>query len=164
VHLDDDLDTDDLTYLELPTDEEAAESTTEQRALMASFKMHHRDEAAQCLMAADRRASVHQSAHQSAYLHNLAVVDEARAAAAGWRPQEDRARVAAKRRLQAERARAAELARVREHQYPCPPTTPTPASQKMPNATGSSCGKHASAVAWRQAAMAASAWAAPTSA
>jgi hypothetical protein len=36
VHLDnDDLDADDLAYLELPTDEEVAESTAEQRALMA---------------------------------------------------------------------------------------------------------------------------------
>jgi hypothetical protein len=30
-------DTDDLAYLELPTDEEAAKSTAEQKALMASF-------------------------------------------------------------------------------------------------------------------------------
>jgi hypothetical protein len=30
-------DTDDLAYLELPTDEEAAKATAEQRALMASF-------------------------------------------------------------------------------------------------------------------------------
>jgi hypothetical protein len=40
VHLDDD----DLAYLELPTDEEAAESAAEQRALMVLFEMHHRDE------------------------------------------------------------------------------------------------------------------------
>jgi hypothetical protein len=55
---------------------------------MASFEMQRRDEAARRLMAAERRAAaddlaaVHQSAHQSAYLHNLAAVDEARAVAA----------------------------------------------------------------------------------
>jgi hypothetical protein len=39
VHLDDDdLNTDDLTYLELPTDEEAVKAAVEQRALVASFK------------------------------------------------------------------------------------------------------------------------------
>jgi hypothetical protein len=36
--LDDDFHADDLAYLELPTDEEAAKSSAEQRALMASFK------------------------------------------------------------------------------------------------------------------------------
>jgi hypothetical protein len=72
---------------------------------------------------------------------------------AGQRSLEDRARVEAEWRLQYERARTAELARVREHQYPCPPTSPMLASQKMPNAAGSSYGKHASAVAWRQATM-----------
>jgi hypothetical protein len=41
------------------------------------------------------------------------VVDEARAA-------ENRTTVVMERRLQAERARAAELARVRKHQYPLP--------------------------------------------
>jgi hypothetical protein len=41
--LDDDLDADDLAYLELPTDDEAAESAAEQRALMASFETHRRD-------------------------------------------------------------------------------------------------------------------------
>jgi hypothetical protein len=149
VHLDDDLDADDLAYLELPTDEEAAESFAEQRALMASFEAQRRDKDARCLMAAERRAAAddlavaHQSARQSAYLHNLAAVDEVRASAAGRWPHEDRASVEAERRLQAERARAAELAMVRGHQYPCPPTTSTPASQKMSNAAGSSCGNHA---------------------
>jgi hypothetical protein len=128
---------------------------------MASFEMQHRDEAARCLMAAERwavaddLAAAHQSAHQSAYLRNLAATDELRAVAAGRWSREDRARVEAKRRLQYERARAAELAAVRKHQYPCPPTLPTLASQNMPNAAGSSCRKHTSAVAWRQATMAA---------
>jgi hypothetical protein len=86
--LDDDLNADDLAYLELPTDEEDAESAAEQRLLMASFEMQHRDEAAWCLMAAERRAAAddqaaaHQSARQSAYLHNLAAVDEVSAVAA----------------------------------------------------------------------------------
>jgi hypothetical protein len=40
--------------------------------------------------------------------------------AAGRLPREDRARVEAEWRLQYERARAAELARVREHQYTLP--------------------------------------------
>jgi hypothetical protein len=40
--LDDDLDADDLAYLELPTDEEATESAAEQRALMASFETQRR--------------------------------------------------------------------------------------------------------------------------
>jgi hypothetical protein len=137
----------------LPTDEEAAESAAEQRALMASFETQRRDEAAWRLRAAERRAAAddlaaaHQSAYQSAYLRNLAAMDAARAAAAGRRPHEDRTRVEAERRLQAERARAVELARVREHQYPLPSTTPTPASQKMPQhrrqqlraSAGSSC-------------------------
>jgi hypothetical protein len=102
VHLDDaDLD-DDLAYLDLPTDEEAAESAAEQRALMASFETQRRDEAARCLMAAERRAAA----------------DELRAVSAGRRTREDRARVEIELRLQYERARAAELARVRGHQYP----------------------------------------------
>jgi hypothetical protein len=155
VHLNDaDLDDDDLAYLELPTNEEAVESVAEQRVLMASFETQRRDEAARRLMVAERKAAAddleaaHQSACQSAYLHNLAAADELRAVAVGRRPREDRARVEAERRLQYELARAAELARVREHQYPCPPT-PTPASQKMPNTAGNICGKHASTVAWR---------------
>jgi hypothetical protein len=58
VHLDDDdLDADDLAYLKVPTDEEAPESSAEQRALMASFETHHRDESGQRLMAAKRRAA-----------------------------------------------------------------------------------------------------------
>jgi hypothetical protein len=126
VHLDDDdLDADDLAYLELPTDEEATESAAEQRALMASFETQRRDEAARRLMAAERRAAAdlaatHQSARQSTYLCNLAAADEVRAVAAGRWPREDRARVEAEQRLQYERARAAELARVCEHQYPLP--------------------------------------------
>jgi hypothetical protein len=57
VHLDDaDLDADDLAYIELPTDEEATESTAEQRALMASFETQRRDEATRRLMAAGIRA------------------------------------------------------------------------------------------------------------
>jgi hypothetical protein len=79
VHLDDaDLDADDLAYLELPTNEEAAESAAEQRALTASFEMQRRDEAVRHLIAAERRAAAddlaatHQSVRQSAYLCNLA--------------------------------------------------------------------------------------------
>jgi hypothetical protein len=88
---------------------------------MASFETQHRDEAAWRLMAAEIRAvaddlaAAHQSARQSAYLRNLAAADELRAMAAGRRPREDRARVEAERRLQYERARAAELAAVRQH-------------------------------------------------
>jgi hypothetical protein len=86
-------------------------------------------------MAAERRAAandlaaVHQSARQSAYLWNLAAVDELRvlaavdelrAVAAGrWR-REGRTRVEAERRLQYERARVEELAAMRQHQYPLP--------------------------------------------
>jgi hypothetical protein len=146
--LDDDLDVDDLAYLELSTDEEAAESAAEQRVPMASFETQRRDEVARRLMAAKRRAeaddlaAAHQSACQSAYLRNLV--------ATGRWPREDRERVEAERRLQVERVRAAELARVPEHQYPCPPTTPILASQKMPNAAAA-----ASAIASRQANMAA---------
>jgi hypothetical protein len=54
------------------------------------------------------------------YLWNLAASNELRAVAAGRRPREDRARVEAERRLQYERARAAELVVVRQHQYPLP--------------------------------------------
>jgi hypothetical protein len=104
VHLDDadldddldadDLDADNLVYLELPTDEEAVESAAEQRALMASFEMQRRDDAARRLMAVETRAveedlaAVHQSAHQSAYLHNVAAADKLRAVAAGRRSLE----------------------------------------------------------------------------
>jgi hypothetical protein len=124
--LDDDLNADDLAYLELPTNEEAVESAAEQRALMASFETQRRDEAARRLMAAERRAAAddlaaaNQVVCQSAYLRNLAAVDEVRAVTAGWRPREDRTRVEAERRLVVERARAAELAWVCEHQYPLP--------------------------------------------
>jgi hypothetical protein len=124
VHLDDDLDADELAYVELPTDEEAVESAAEQRALVASFEMQRRDEVGRRLMAAERRAATddlaaaHQSTRQSAYLRNLAATDELRAVAAGRRSQEDHARLEAERRLQYECARAAELARVHEHQYP----------------------------------------------
>jgi hypothetical protein len=52
VHLDDD----DLTYLELPTDEEAAEAAAEQRALMASYEMQRHNESTYRLMTAKRRA------------------------------------------------------------------------------------------------------------
>jgi hypothetical protein len=100
LHLDDNnLDADDLAYLELPTDEVAAESAAEQKALMASFETQRRDDVARCLMATERRAAAddlaaaHQSARQSPYLRNLAAVDEARAAGARRRPQEDRAGV-----------------------------------------------------------------------
>jgi hypothetical protein len=117
--LDDHLDIDDLAYLELPTDEEAAESTAEQRALMAPFETQRHDEYARCLMVAKRRAAAdklaasHQSSHQSARRRNLAAVDEARAA-------ENRATVATEQRMQVDRARAVELKRVHEHQYPLP--------------------------------------------
>jgi hypothetical protein len=82
--MDDDIDTDDLAYLELPTDEEAAESAVEQRALMASFETQRRDESARCLMAAERRAAVddlaaaHRSSRRSAHIWNLAATDELR--------------------------------------------------------------------------------------
>jgi vacuolar-type H+-ATPase subunit B/Vma2 len=114
VHLDDDL-----AYLELPTNKEAVESAAEQRALMVSFETRRRHQSVRRLMAAERRAAademaaLHRSAHQSAHRRNLAAVDEAKAA-------ENHATVVAERRLQAERARATELARVREHQYPLP--------------------------------------------
>jgi hypothetical protein len=45
-HLDDDLDADDLAYLELPIDGKAAEAVADQRALMASFETQYRDESA----------------------------------------------------------------------------------------------------------------------
>jgi hypothetical protein len=58
VHLDNsDLDAANLAYLELPNDEEAAESATEQMALMASFETQRHDEAAWRHMAAERRAA-----------------------------------------------------------------------------------------------------------
>jgi hypothetical protein len=120
--LDDDLDADDLAYLELPTDEEAAESAAEQRALMASFETQRHNESARRLMAAERRAAAHQSARQSAFIRNLAAADKLRAVAAGRRPQEDRARVEVEWRLQYERARAAEWLPCANTNTPCPPT------------------------------------------
>jgi hypothetical protein len=103
VHLDDDdleddLNVDDLAYLELPTDEEAAESAAEQRALMASFEAEHRDESARRLMAAERRAAAdrlvasQQRVCQSAYLRNMAAAAEARRAAERRQQEEERAR------------------------------------------------------------------------
>jgi hypothetical protein len=92
VDLDDNLDIDDLAYFELPTDQEAAESAAEQRALMASFETQRHDESAQHLMAAGRReaagdlVAVHRSARQSAYLRNLVAADELRAVAVGRWP------------------------------------------------------------------------------
>jgi hypothetical protein len=71
--LDYDLDADDLAYLDLPTDAEAAESTIEQRALMALFKTQQRDESGRRLMAAKRRAATadlaasHQRARHSTH-------------------------------------------------------------------------------------------------
>jgi hypothetical protein len=56
-NLDDDLDADYLAYLELPTDEEAAESAAKQRVLMALFETQRRVEAVRLLMAAERRAA-----------------------------------------------------------------------------------------------------------
>jgi hypothetical protein len=131
--LDDNVDADDLVYLELPTDEEVVESAAEQRALMASFETQRLDELARCLMAAERRAAaddlaaVHRSSRCLAYIQNLAAMEELRAlaaadelrtVAAGRRPREDSARVEAEWRLQYQRARAAELAAMRQHQYP----------------------------------------------
>jgi hypothetical protein len=114
MHLDDDdLDIDDLAYLELPTDAEAAESADEQRALMASFEMHQRDELGRRLMAAGRRAGAadlaasQQRAHHLAHRRNMAAAREARVAAEQRQEEE-------------ERARAAVLARARENQYPLP--------------------------------------------
>jgi hypothetical protein len=128
VHLDDDdLDADDLADLELPTDEEAAESATEQKALMASFETQYRDELARRLMAAEIRVELpasQQRAHQSAYLQNMAAKAESRVAAGQQLHKEEWAKVAAGQRLQdEERARAAALARPHEHQYPLPSYT-----------------------------------------
>jgi hypothetical protein len=51
-------DFDDEEFLaELPTDAEADEPATEQRAIVVSFETQHRDRAAQELMAAERRAA-----------------------------------------------------------------------------------------------------------
>jgi hypothetical protein len=79
--------------------------------------------------AADDLAAVHRSSRCSAYIQNLAAMEELRALAAadelrtvvaGRRPREDSARVEAEWRLQYQRARAAELAAMRQHQYPLP--------------------------------------------
>jgi hypothetical protein len=79
--LDDDFDADDLAYLELPTNEEAAEAATEQRALMASYEMQRRDESAWHLMTAERRAVVQQRARHSAHRRNMVAAREASEAA-----------------------------------------------------------------------------------
>jgi hypothetical protein len=135
ANMDDDIDTDELIYLELPTDEEAAESAAKQRALMALFETQHHNESARHHMAVERRAAaydpvaVHRSSRRSAHIRNLAAMDELsalaaadelRAVATGRRPREDHARDEAERRLQYKRARAAELAAMRQHQYPPP--------------------------------------------
>jgi hypothetical protein len=114
VHLDNnDLDTDNLAYLDLPTDEEVAESAAEQRALMASFEMHRRDESGRRLMAAERKAvaadlaaSQHRARHY-ALPHNMVAAREMRLAAERHQEEE-------------EWARAGALARTRENQYPLP--------------------------------------------
>jgi hypothetical protein len=85
--------------------------------------------AAERRAAADNLAAAHRSTRRSAHILNLAATDELRAlaatnelraVAAGRRPREDRASVEAERRLQYERARATELAAMRQHQYPLP--------------------------------------------
>jgi hypothetical protein len=58
VHLDDDdLDADDLAYLDLPTDAEVAESAAEQRALMVLFETQRHNESGRRLMVAEIRAT-----------------------------------------------------------------------------------------------------------
>jgi hypothetical protein len=52
IPLDNDFDADDLAYLELPTDEEAAEAAAKQSALMASYETRRRDMSARRLMTA----------------------------------------------------------------------------------------------------------------
>jgi hypothetical protein len=84
LDLDYDFDADDLAYLELPTDTEAAEATAEQRALMASFETQHGDQSARRLMVAERRAAVdrvvaaQQTVHHSAHRRNMAAAREVR--------------------------------------------------------------------------------------
>jgi hypothetical protein len=64
---------------ELPTDTEAEEAAAEQRAIVASFEMQHRDRAAQELMAAKRRAVVarlledHTATRADAHCRNIEV-------------------------------------------------------------------------------------------
>jgi hypothetical protein len=83
--------------------------------------------------AADDLAAAHQSAHQSAYLRNLAAADELRAVAAGRRPREDRARLRQNGGCSTSvQGRRSWLPCVNTN-TPCPPTSPMPASQKMAN-------------------------------
>jgi hypothetical protein len=121
VHLDDDnLDDNNLAYLKLPTDEAAAESVAEQRALMVSFETQRHDGAARRLMtierraAADRLATMQQRARHSGHRCNTAAAVEARVAV-GWRLQEK------------EQVRAAALRGRASTTTPSRPT-PTPAS------------------------------------
>jgi hypothetical protein len=111
VHLDDD----DLAYLEVPINEEAAESAAKHRALMASFEMQRRDESARHLMVAERKATVdelaasQQRARHSARRRNMVAAREVRETVERRQEEEERARAA-----------ALALARAREHQYPLP--------------------------------------------
>jgi hypothetical protein len=53
----DEVDDDDGDFADLPDDGEAEEATAEQRALLASFEMKRRDEAARQFMVAERRVA-----------------------------------------------------------------------------------------------------------
>jgi hypothetical protein len=111
-------DSDDEEFLaELSMDAEAEEAATEQRAIVASFEMQHRDWAAQELMAAERRAAAirlaedHTAARADAHRCNIEAARAAMAKAERCLFRADVAiglvKVAAKRQR-------------REHQYPLP--------------------------------------------
>jgi hypothetical protein len=111
-------DSDDEEFLaELPTDAEAEEAATEQRAIIALFKTQCRDRAVQEPMAAQRRAAAarlaedHTAARADAHRRNI---EAARAAMAEAERRLFRADVAVGlAKVAAERQR-------REHHYPLP--------------------------------------------
>jgi hypothetical protein len=78
LHSEEEEDSDDEEFLaQLPMDAEAEEAATEQRTILASFKTQRRDQSAQELMAAERRAASarlaeeHAAAHADAYRRNI---------------------------------------------------------------------------------------------
>jgi hypothetical protein len=109
-------DSDEKEFLvQLPMDTEAEEAAVEQRVILESFEMQHRDQSAQELMAAERRAAAamlakeHDAARAYAHRRNIELAKAAMAAAEQRLSQPDVTRGLAT--VSAERQR-------RKHQYP----------------------------------------------
>jgi hypothetical protein len=101
----------------MPTDAEVEEAAAEQRAILASFEAHRRDQSTQELMAAERRAAAarlaeeHAAARTDAHRRNIKVARAAMAAAEQCLFQAD---------VTGGLATVAAEHQRREHEYPLP--------------------------------------------